>query len=111
MNKENEATDTTNVLQIPLVAHESAMERLETTNKRLFILVLVLITYSFIVTAVMIASNYWWIEYEKQFSDTVTTTTTVTQEGDVTDGGTILLNNGGDLTYGEGKTDSNNSND
>lgn len=99
MNKDLE------LLQIPLAAHESDMEREDRKHKRMFVLIIILITYSFLVTAVMIASNYWWIEYEKSFEDVVTTT--VTQEGQADGDGTVLLNNGGDLNYGESETDDN----
>ena len=96
----------TDLLQIPLAVHESDMEREDRKHKRMFILIIVLITYSFLVTAVMIASNYWWIEYEKSFQDEVTTT--ITQEGEADGNGTVLLNNGGDLNYGyESEADGN----
>lgn len=95
-----------NLIQIPLAVHESDMEREDRKHKRMFILVIILITYSFLVTAVMIASNYWWIEYEKSFTDEVTTT--ITQEGEASESGIVLLNNGGDLSYGnESKTNGN----
>lgn len=73
---------------IPYFAHEGDMNRLERANKRMFILVLVLII-------ALIGSNAGWIYYESQFEDVV-----VTQEGTADESGTVLLNNGGDLNYG-----------
>ena len=98
-----------NLIQIPLAVHESDMEREDRKHKRMFILNIVLIIYAFLMTVFSVVSNCLWIEYEKQFEDTITTTT-VTQEGDAGDGGTVLLNNGGDLNYGESETDDNNDN-
>ena len=99
MNKDLE------LLQIPLAAHESDMEREDRKHKRAFILNIVLIAYAFLMTALFVASNYWWIEYERSFADEVTTT--ITQEGEADGNGTVLLNNGGDLNYGESETDGN----
>ena len=94
------------LIQIPMVVHESDMEREDRKHKRLFVLIVFLITYSFLVTATLIATNYWWIEYENSLCDEVTTT--ITQSGEASDTGTILLNTGGNLTYGnESDTDSN----
>ena len=61
--------------QIPFVAHESAMHRMEKTNKRMWILCLVLI-------AALILSNAAWVIYESQF-ETVTETTEETYTYDV----------------------------
>ncbi len=79
--------ESTNVT-VPYVVHESAMARSERHNKRLWIVVLVLI-------GAFIASNLAWVIYENSFEDYV-----ITQEVEQdADNGT---NNfvGGDV-YGE----------
>lgn len=102
-------SDDEKLMTIPFVVHEYDMEREERKHKRSFIIILVLITYSFLMTAVCIASNYYWIEYEKSFVDTVTTTQTVTQDSG--DGGTNSFK--GDFIGGDyyGETDSYNDSD
>ena len=75
-------------VNVPYVVHESAMARSERHNKRLWIVILVLI-------GALIASNLAWIIYENSFEDCV-----ITQEVEQdADNGT---NNfvGGDV-YGE----------
>lgn len=52
---------------------ESAMAREDRKNKRLWILVIILLVMLF-------SSNAGWIWYESQFEDVVTTTQTVTQD-------------------------------
>lgn len=47
---------------IPYIAYESGMARMERTNKRLWIVVIILIV-------ALIASNIGWIAYESQFVD------------------------------------------
>ena len=89
--------------QIPFVAHESAMHRMEKTNKRMWILCLVLI-------AALILSNAAWVIYESQF-ETVTETTVTEQETesydivqDNDDGNTWnIIGNEGDVKYGSPK--------
>lgn len=54
-------------VSVPYIVHESAMARSERHNKRLWIVILVLI-------GALIASNLAWIIYESQFEDVVTTT-------------------------------------
>jgi hypothetical protein len=51
-------------------------------------------------------SNAAWIVRESQYEDVVTTET-VTQESDAKDGGTAIVNNGGDVINGESSADSN----
>lgn len=86
------------LVQMPVSAHEADMEREDRKHKRNFIIILVLIL-------ALLASNGAWIWYESQWEDVVTT---VTQEGEADGDGTVLLNNGGDMNYGESETDSNN---
>ena len=63
---------------IPFYAHEAEVSRLERANKRLFVLLLVLIL-------ALIGTNAGWIYYESQFEDQ-TITQSVTQDSG--DGGT-----------------------
>ena len=58
-------TESQNVV-VPYVAHDSAMARSERHNKRLWIVILVLIV-------ALIASNLAWIIYENSFDDCVIT--------------------------------------
>lgn len=81
-------------ITIDYIAHEADMARMERINRRLWIVVLVLIV-------LLAASNAAWIWYENQFVDEVT----VTQESDAKDSGTAIVNNGGDVNYGESSTD------
>jgi hypothetical protein len=85
---------------IPYVVHESEVARLERTIKRLFIICVLLII-------VAVGTNAYWIWYEAQFEDIVTT---VTQDLDSGDGGTAIINdgvhvNGEDQTVGNDKTE------
>ena len=75
---------------------ESAMAREDRKNKRLWILVIILLVMLF-------SSNAGWIWYESQFEDM----TTVTQEVD-TDNSPAYVNATGSMTVnGEGQTDGN----
>jgi multisubunit Na+/H+ antiporter MnhB subunit len=80
---------------VPYLFHEAAQARAERTIKRLIAVIVLLIVLLFAC-----------IIYESQFEDVVTTET-VTQESDAKDGGTAIVNNGGDLNYGESSADSN----
>ena len=51
---------------VPFAAHESALARSERHNKRLWIVILVLI-------GALIGTNLGWIVYESHFEDVVTT--------------------------------------
>lgn len=83
-------------IKIDYIAHEADMARMERINKRLWIALLVVI-------ALFTITNAAWIVYENSFIDEVT----VTQESDAKDGGTAIVNNGGDVNYGEGTANSN----
>lgn len=78
---------------IPYFVHEGEMARAERTNKRLWILCLILIL-------LLTGSNALWFWYENQFEDVVTTTQTVTQDIDTGDGPAIV--NDGVHVNGEG---------
>ena len=51
---------------IPYFSHEGDMVRMERSNKRLWIVILVLI-------AVLLGTNGAWIYYENSFADEITT--------------------------------------
>ena len=82
-------TENANVT-VPYVVHESAMARSERHNKRLWIVILVLI-------GALIGTNLAWIIYEAQFD--VVEETTITQEND--NGYNNYIGNDGDINYGE----------
>ena len=75
---------------VPFVAHESAMARADRHNKRLWILVILLVV-------LLVASNCAWLWYQSQ-SETVEETT-ITQDND--NGYNNYIGNDGDITYGE----------
>lgn len=77
---------------IPYSAYEFGVATVERTNKRLWIVVIILIL-------ALIVSNVCWITYENQFEDVVTET--YTSESD--NGGTAIVNRDGEVYYGEGE--------
>ena len=77
---------------VPYIAHESAVARLERVIKRLWVLVLVLII-------LLAASNAAWIWYESQFEEV-----RIEQENE--SGYNNFIGNDGDIYNGE--TDNNN---
>ena len=76
------------VAVIPYFAHEGEMSRMERTNKRLWILIIILIV-------ALIGTNAGWIIYESQFTEVVTTT-----EIEAEQDGDYNFVSGGDLNYG-----------
>lgn len=89
-----------NLPDVPYLAHEEELTRMERSVKRWFI--------GWIITFVaLVLTNVGWVVYENQFEDV---TTTVSQETSSEGGGDAILNgdNAGAVIYGEGKTDSNN---
>lgn len=58
---------------VPYSVHESDMARAERSNKRLWVIVIILIF-------ALILSNAAWVYYESQFEDVVTTTQEVQQD-------------------------------
>lgn len=85
-----------NDAQIPFYAHESAMSRMERANRRLWIIILILIL-------ALVGTNAGWVFYESQFTDEVTT---IEQTGETDGGGNNYFNGTGELTvYGEGEAD------
>ena len=73
--------------QIPFIAFESALARLERTNRRLFILCIILIL-------LLLATNLSWIYYENSFEDVA-----VTQDN--ANGYNSYIGNDGNINYGE----------
>lgn len=64
---------------VPYIVHEGDMSRMERTNKRLWIIVIMLIL-------LLIASNTAWLMYESQFTDEKTTYEQEVEQ-DASDGG------------------------
>ena len=73
---------------VPYIAHESAVARLERVIKRLWVLAIVLIV-------LLAASNAAWIWWESQYE---TIETTITQEN--ADGYNNYIGNDGDIVNG-----------
>ena len=83
--------------QIPYVAYESALNRLERANKRIWIALIILIV-------ALVGTNAGWVYYENQFVDTQTT---IEAEQD---GNGINIVGAGDIDYGA-ESSSNNKNE
>lgn len=79
-----------NQKDVPYIAHESILARMERTIKRLWVLCIMLLI-------ALVASNVGWLIYESQFEDT--TTTEITQENDC--GYNNFIGNNGDIYDGE----------
>jgi hypothetical protein len=80
-------------VNVPYVVHESAMARSERHNKRLWIVILVLI-------GALIGTNLAWIIYENSFEDYIITEEyDVEQDADGGDNNSII--NGGEIVNGE----------
>lgn len=86
-------TENQNVV-VPYVAHESAMARSERHNKRLWIVILVLIV-------ALLGTNLAWIIYEAQFETVETITEEYDIEQDARDGNNNSIINGGSIVNGE----------
>lgn len=80
--------------QVPYIVFESAQTRLERTNRRLFILCIIL-------AMMLLVTNGCWIYYEQQFEDVVVTQD-VKSDGD---SDVHLQNIGGDYYGGDIKAD------
>ena len=78
---------------VPYIVHESAMARQERTIKKLWVLLIIVIS-------LLVVTNGAWLYYESQFEDT-----TVTQEVDTEDGNAFVAGIG-DVNYGESETNS-----
>lgn len=82
--------------QIPFVAHEADMTRMERIIRRLWVLCIILVI-------ALIGSNVGWIIYESQFE---TVSTSVEQEVDTGEGDATVIGVGNN--YGTSETDSDN---
>ena len=82
--------------QIPYVAHEADMTRMERTNRRLWITNIILIV-------MLLATNVGWIYYENSFEDVYTS---VDQEVDTGEGDATVIGVGN--YNGENQTDGDN---
>lgn len=85
---------------VPYIVHEGDMARMERSNRRLWIIVLVLIV-------LLVGSNIAWLCYENSMEE-VSTTNEVTQELDTGGGGDAMIN--GDVNIGESKENSKDNN-
>lgn len=81
--------------KIPYFAHEGVVARMERTNRRLWILCIILIV-------LLAATNGAWIYYESQFEDVVSTE--ISQDVNSDDGGNAVINDGVHIN-GESTTD------
>jgi flagellar basal body-associated protein FliL len=81
---------------VPYIVHEGDMARMERSNRRLWIIILVLIV-------LLVGSNIAWLCYENSMEE-VSTTNEVTQELDTSDGDDAMIN--GDVNIGESKKNS-----
>jgi len=84
--------DENDILMIPFHSHEMDMDRAERTQKRLWVIIIILIV-------ALIGSNVGWLLYESQFIDEM-----VTQEIETGDG-LAVVSGIGDAVYGESETD------
>lgn len=82
--------DEREILMIPFHSHEMDMDRAERANKRLWVVIIILIV-------TLIGTNAGWLFYESQFASEV-----ISQEVDTGDGMAIVSGTG-DAIYGEGK--------
>lgn len=88
---------------VSYLAFESTMARFERTNKRLWILIIILI-------AVILGTNAGWLYYESQWQ-TVESTVTQDVEATADDNSDINLNTvGGDYYGGESESKTNSEN-
>lgn len=90
-----------NRVTIDWAVHEADMARMERVNRRLWIVLIVVI-------ALFTITNAAWIVYENQFEDVVTTTETVTQDTGNGNGNNTFSGDfvGGDY-YGETNSNTN----
>jgi len=80
---------------VPYIAHESMMARMERTIRRLWVLALVLVV-------LLVGSNVAWLWYESQWE--VVETTEITQELNSDRGGDAIIYDGVHIN-GESTTD------
>lgn len=88
-------------LSIPYYVHESDMNRLDQSHKRIEKWIMI---FAFIIFIAFVVTNAWWIHRESEYEDV---TTTIMQETSSEGGGDAILHgdNAGATFYGESKTD------
>ena len=96
----NCGTENLNV-SVPYVVHESAMARSERHNKRLWIVILVLI-------GALIGTNLAWIIYENSFEEVITTEEIIVDAED--NGNANYIGQDGNIYNGEDYSKENNEN-
>lgn len=90
-NVEQNLTEEQRNAPMPYYVHEGAMYLAERTQRRLWIIIIILIV-------VLLGTNTAWIVYESQFEDIA-----IEQTGDTDGGGNNYFNGTGELNlYGEG---------
>lgn len=72
---------------IPYFSHEGDMARMERTNRRLFVIIIILI-------AALLGTNAGWIYYESQFE---IEETTIDQDAEWEEGSNIIMNGTGEV--------------
>lgn len=72
---------------VPYIAHESEMARLERIIKRQFILIIIAICF-------LVGTNAYWIWFENQFEEVVTTTEQEVTQKVNSDDGNATINDG-----------------
>lgn len=82
---------------VPFVVHENLRAQMSATNARLIRVIVLLIV-------LLVGSNIAWLVYESQFEEL-----SIEQEVDTGEGDAFVVGNG-DLNYGEGQTESNETN-
>lgn len=82
---------------VPYIAYESEMARLERIIKRQFVLIIITVVF-------LVGTNACWLWYESQFEDV---TTSVSQEVQADDGSKAVLNDGVHINDGEDSATSN----
>lgn len=92
--------------EIPYFVHQDDMNKLDQSHKRIEKWLIICLIVMFIT---LVATNAYWIYYESQYQDVVTT---VTQETSSEGGGNAILNgeNAGAMFYGESEADNHNKN-
>ena len=81
---------------VDYLVYEQSQVRSDRTNRRLWILCIILIVS-------LLGTNAGWLYYENQFTDVSTTTIEAQQDGEG-----INFVNGGDFNYGSESKDNNN---
>ena len=81
---------------VDYLVYEQSQVRSDRTNRRLWILCIILIVS-------LLGTNAGWLYYENQFTDISTTTIEAQQDGEG-----INFVNGGDFNYGSESKDNNN---